>query len=192
MIDLGSYTLVLGSKSPRRQELLKELGFSFSVRTKETDESYPDEMNPEQIPAFLAEKKALALEKELTDTELLITSDTIVVSGNEVLGKPENESEAEKMLLKLSGAEHRVISGVCLCSSEKKRLFSVETKVFFRNLSEEEIKYYISNFRPMDKAGAYGIQEWIGMIGIERIEGSYYNVMGLPTAELWKELQTFK
>lgn len=192
MIDLGSYTLVLGSKSPRRQELLKELGFSFSVRTKETDESYPDEMNPEQIPAFLAEKKALALEKELTDTELLITSDTIVVSGNEVLGKPENESEAEKMLLKLSGAEHRVISGVCLCSSEKKRSFSVETKVFFRNLSEEEIKYYISNFRPMDKAGAYGIQEWIGMIGIERIEGSYYNVMGLPTAELWKELQTFK
>lgn len=185
------YQLVLASKSPRRQQLLAELGLRFVSRTKEIDESIPIGLRKEKAAIFLSEKKAAAFKEEIGENELLITSDTIVCLENEILNKPQNKKEAVKMLSCLSNASHEVITAVTLTSVKKQRSFSSNTKVYFKRLSKEEIDYYIDNFKPYDKAGAYGIQEWIGMIGIERIEGSFYNVMGLPLDALYKELKAF-
>jgi septum formation protein len=185
------FQLVLGSKSPRRQELLAGMGFDFEVRTKDTDEDFPDSLAPKEVPAYLAEVKAVALVNELKLGEVLITSDTIVLLENEILGKPTSPENAKQMLQKLAGKSHEVITGVHLRNLEKNVSFSVSTKVFFKPLTVEIIDFYLENYKPFDKAGAYGIQEWIGFVGIERIEGSYFNVVGLPVAELWDELNKF-
>lgn len=191
MIDLKNTKLVLGSKSPRRQDLLKGLDLNFEVRTKDTEEIYPDTLDPKLVPAFLAELKADALLETLAENEVLITSDTIVLIENEILGKPESFEHAVEMLQKLSGRSHDVVTGVHLRNKKSGKSFSVTTKVYFKTLSEASIRYYIEKYKPFDKAGAYGVQEWIGYTAIERLEGSYFNVMGLPVAELWEELQLF-
>ena len=188
--NLG-FQLVLGSKSPRRQELLAGMGFDFEVRTKDTDEDFPATIPLKDVPVFLAEIKANALTDDLKKGEVLITSDTIVLLENEILGKPTSPENAKEMLQKLAGKSHEVITGVHLKSLEKSVSFSVSTKVFFKPLTDEMISFYIENYKPFDKAGAYGIQEWIGFVGIERIEGSYFNVVGLPVAELWDALNKF-
>ncbi len=183
--------LVLASKSPRRQQLLTDLGYTFEVRTKDVDESHSIDFNGEEIAQFLATKKAQAFKDELAENEILLTSDTVVWCDGEHLAKAKNAQEATHMLNKLSGRAHEVITGVCLLSHDKQLAFSDTTKVFFRELSEDEIQYYIQNFKPFDKAGAYGIQEWIGMWAIEKIEGSFFTVMGLPTHLVAKELREF-
>jgi septum formation protein len=185
------FQLVLGSKSPRRQELLAGMGFDFEVRTKDTDEDFPATIPFKDVPVFLAEIKANALVHELNKGEVLITSDTIVLLEDEILGKPTSPENAKEMLQKLAGKSHEVITGVHLRSLEKKVSFSVSTNVFFKSLTPEMIDFYVENYKPFDKAGAYGIQEWIGFVGIERIEGSYFNVVGLPVAELWDALNNF-
>ncbi len=188
---LPDYNYILASKSPRRQELLQSLGVNFQVITKEVEENYPDNLNKEEIPGFLAELKAKHFLNDLKENDLLITADTIVWFNGEVLGKPGNRTEAIETLQKLSGHEHQVISGVCLSSVQKQKSFYSITNVRFKQLSLPEIEYYISEFKPYDKAGAYGIQEWIGFIGITYIEGSFYNVMGLPIQQLYTEIQNF-
>ncbi len=186
------YTFILASKSPRRQMLFKELGFPFTVELRETEETYPQEMPVDEIPAFLAQKKALAFRAdELLEKQIVLTADTLVLLDNKVLGKPKDEQDAIAMLQSLSGRMHRVITGICLKSKTKEKTFSVETKVFFRKLNLDEIKHYITHYQPYDKAGSYGIQEWIGYVGVERVEGSYFNVMGLPTQQLYITLKTF-
>lgn len=182
--------LVLASKSPRRQQLLRDLGFDFIIKAKDTDESYPIDLSPTDVPVFLAAKKAKALLNEI-ENEIIIASDTIVVLGNDILGKPKDYDDAFKMISNLSGKTHLVITGVCLLSKTKEVCFSDTTQVKLRNLNKEEIDYYINRYEPFDKAGAYGIQEWLGMAAIESIEGSYFNVMGLPTHKLYAELLKF-
>lgn len=188
---LPPYNYILASKSPRRQELLLSLGIEFRVVTKEVDEHYPNHLTKEEIPIFLAELKAKSILSDLKDNDLLITADTIVWHDNTVLGKPKDKGEAIRMLKKLSGCEHMVISGVCLSSTKKQRSFNSISKVRFKVLSEGEIDYYVSNYRPYDKAGGYGIQEWIGFVGITGIEGSFYNVMGLPVQQLYEGIMAF-
>lgn len=184
--------LILASKSPRRQQLLRELGVPFDVRLfGETDESYPNELNFSEIPEYLATKKALPYIQTLASHEVLITSDTIVWCKGKVLGKPTNREDAVQILKDLSGCMHTVITGIALRSEEREHTFSVSTDVYFKELSDEEIYYYIDNYSPYDKAGAYGIQEWIGYVGVERIDGSYFNVMGLPVQKLYTELISF-
>ncbi len=173
--------LILASKSPRRQQLLKDLGYSFEVRTSEVNEEHPEDLDGRQIAEYLAAKKAEAFWGELADNEILLTSDTVVWCNGESLAKAGTADHAAEMLHKISGRSHEVITGVCLLSNSQKVVFSDTTKVFFREISEEEINYYIEHYRPFDKAGAYGIQEWIGMWAIEKIEGSFFTVMGLPT-----------
>ena len=184
-----THQLILGSKSPRRQELLKGLGFEYEIRTLDTDESYPDTLKPLQIASFLAEVKASALVSTLQENELLLTSDTVVVTKDEVLGKPTNKEDAKKMITSLSGTSHQVITGVHLRTVSTSFTFDVTTEVTFLPLETWEIDYYVAKFKPFDKAGSYGIQEWIGYVGIEKMHGSYYNVMGLPTAELWRVMK---
>lgn len=184
-------TLILGSKSPRRKELLEGLGIQFETRTKEVEETFSPEINPYKVAEFLAEKKASAFVNELNQDDIVITSDTIVLCEGEILGKPKNVEDAFRMLTKLSGKSHEVITGVCLKSLNKTISFSDTTKVWFNPLSTDEINYYISNYKPYDKAGSYGIQEWIGYIGISKIEGTYFNVMGLPVNLLYKRLYEF-
>ena len=188
---IPDHNYILASKSPRRQELLKSLGIKFQVRTKEVDENYPENLSPGKIPGFLAEKKAKAFNSELNNNDLLITADTIVVLNGKVLEKPLDYNHAFRMLSALSGKMHEVITGVCLSSFEKSIVFSSLTNVQFKQLTNSEIDYYITTFKPFDKAGAYGIQEWIGSIGISHIEGSFYNVMGLPLQKLYEEIQKF-
>ncbi len=188
---LPNYNYILASKSPRRQELLKSLGIEFVVITNEVEENYPDILTKEEIPVFLAELKAKHFKNQLKENDLLITADTIVWLNGEVIGKPENKNEAVKTLQKLSAQEHQVISGVCLTSIHKQKSFFSISNVRFKELSLSEIEYYVSEFNPIDKAGAYGIQEWIGYIGITHIEGSFYNVMGLPVQQLYSEIQNF-
>lgn len=184
--------LVLASKSPRRQQLLRELELSFEVRLNgETDECYPAGLSITEIPMFLARKKAEPLMGTLQSNEILITSDTIVWCKNEVIGKPLDRDDAIKTLNKLSGDKHVVITGVCLSTTIRSTCFHVETDVYFRKLTQEEICYYVDRYKPYDKAGAYGVQEWIGYVGVERIEGSYFNVMGLPVQRLYTELEKF-
>ncbi|MGQ0828303.1 MAG: Maf-like protein [Bacteroidota bacterium] len=189
--DLKKYRLILASKSPRRQYLLKELGLNFDVHIKEVDEIFPDNLKAQEISLYLSRKKAEAFSEALSDNTIVITADTIVWIENQVLNKPENFEDAVRMLKLLSGKVHEVYTGVCLKSKTKTRAFYSLTKVYFKTLSQQEIEYYINNFNPYDKAGAYGAQEWIGYIAIEKIEGSYFNVMGLPVRELYEELLKF-
>lgn len=185
------YNYILASRSPRRQELLKSLGINFQVIVKEVKEDYPPGLPKEEIPVYLAELKAGPFSRELSGNDLLITADTIVWHNETVLGKPKNKDEAMKMLQQLSGSWHQVISGVCLSSVKKHKSFYSISNVQFKTLTPAEMDYYISNFHPFDKAGAYGIQEWIGFIGITHIEGSFYNVMGLPVQKLYEEIMQF-
>jgi septum formation protein len=187
---LKEYRIILASQSLRRRELIKGLDIPFEIADNYNfDESYPPEMSPDEVAVFLAEKKSDAYPLKLNEKEILVTADTLVKCRNELFGKPENKHDAVTMLKKLSGCKHEVITGVCIKSVIRKALFSVSSYVFFAELPPEDIEYYVEKYNPVDKAGAYGIQEWIGYTGIERIEGSYYNIMGLPVARLWKELK---
>jgi len=189
---LGSLHIILASSSPRRQYLLKELGLDFEICTTNVKEDYPAGLNPGDVALYLAEMKAASFDTaRMHQNSILITADTIVVLGNEILGKPAGHDEAVTMLRKLSGRKHDVITAICLKSKKKSRTFRVLSSVYFKELELEEIEYYISNFRPFDKAGGYGIQEWIGYIGISKIEGSFFNIMGLPVKELYEELLNF-
>ena len=188
--NLEKYDIVLGSNSPRRRELLNDMGLTFRVEAiKGIDESYPANLPVEEIPVYLARIKAEG--HPLQPHELLITADTIVVLDEQVLGKPEGEADAHRMLRSLSGRAHRVISGVCVTTCERSASFADTSIVHFAELTDEEIDYYIEHYRPLDKAGAYGIQEWIGNIGISGISGDFYNVMGLPTRKLYQLLKSF-
>ena len=191
MLDTINYKIFLGSKSPRRQELLKALGIDFEIFTIETEEIFPSDLKKEEVTNHLAKLKAKAYEGQLAENELVITADTIVWHNDTVLGKPKNEKEAFEILKSLSGDSHRVYTSVCIKSKVKEVVFSDCTTVFFSALSDEEINYYITNYKPFDKAGAYGIQDWIGLRAIRKIEGSYYNVMGLPTEKLYEALLQF-
>jgi septum formation protein len=184
--------LILGSKSPRRQELLKGLGFNFLVRTSETDESYSKDLNVTEVAAYIASKKSEDLRKTLTEYELLLCADTVVSIDNLILGKPNSRSEAFQMLELLSGRSHEVMTAICLTSLEKQVLFTVTTKVYFNPISKETISHYVDLYKPFDKAGAYGIQEWIGFVAVNRIEGSYTNVVGLPTCETHRAITEFQ
>lgn len=185
-----SHPLILASNSPRRQQLLRELGFSFTVEVRPTDEVFPDEMPPVKVPGYLARHKAEQFEADLND-RLVLCADTIVVVENEILNKPANVADAQLMLQKLSGRTHEVITGICLLSGSGYQTVSDVAKVEFKSLSTAEIDYYIQHYRPFDKAGAYGIQEWIGMMGISRIEGSFYTIMGLPLHKVYELLSPF-
>ena len=189
--NLSNRKLVLASKSPRRQQLLREMDLTFEIRTKEVEEIFPAELKRQEIPEFLAKLKASAFKGQLAEDEILITSDTVVCIGDKVMNKPSDRTEAIQMLSDLSGKKHTVYTGVSLTSKEKQVTFSDATDVYFKNLTPGEIEYYIDQHRPFDKAGAYGIQEWIGYIGIEKIEGSYFTVVGLPVQKLYAELCKF-
>jgi septum formation protein len=188
---LPKYNYILASKSPRRQELIHALGIDFRIEIRDVEENYPAELFREEIPVFLAELKAKPFLGTLDENDLLITADTIVWLDGQVFGKPADREDAFRILKKLSGKEHQVISGVCLTGMEKQKSFFSISNVSFRELSDQEIYFYIDEFKPYDKAGAYGIQEWIGYIGITHIEGSFYNVMGLPVQQLYKEIISF-
>ena len=190
--NLEKYRIVLGSNSPRRKELLAGLDLQFEVETiPGIDESYPDTLTSEAIPLYIARKKAEAYLDKMSDNELLITADTIVATYDRILGKPANREEAIEMLRYLSDHVHEVITGVCLTTKDKTVSFSVASAVCFGRLEEEDIIYYVDKYLPFDKAGSYGIQEWIGYIGVEAINGSFYNVMGLPVQRLYQELKKF-
>lgn len=186
-----NYRLILASASPRRRQLMKDAGFTFEVRTKDIQEIYPSGLRAVDIPCYLAKLKADAFREELKADELLITADTIVSLDGKVIGKPKDREEAVHILKTLSGRKHTVVTGLCLSTDREERSCSVFTDVYFRLLSEKEITYYVDTYSPYDKAGAYGIQEWIGYVGIERIDGSFYNVMGLPVQTLYQELKYF-
>ena len=187
--NLRNKKIILGSKSPRRQELFKGLGLSFEIKTKEINEDFPNTIDTSDVAAFLAKKKAKSF--EISIDEILITSDTTVLLTDHILNKPQNTEEAIEMLQSLSGNTHKVCTGVCIKSTNKEVTFFEFTSVTFKALSMNEIEYYIKHFQPFDKAGSYGIQEWIGFVGIEKIEGCYYNVMGLPLSKLYQELLEF-
>lgn len=188
--QLKAYNVVLASKSPRRQELLKGIGLEFSVLTKDIDESFPDYLSPMEVASYLSRVKAEAfLEEELPESYLLIAADTVVIVGSTILNKPDDIAETIEMLRLLSGKTHTVATGICLRTAQKTCVFTDFTEVDFAFLSQDEMEYYARNYRPFDKAGAYGIQEWIGFIGITGIRGSFYNVMGLPTQRLYNELK---
>jgi septum formation protein len=189
--NLNKYRIILASRSPRRQQLLRQLGIKFDVVIRDYIETYPPDLSGEEIAVFLAREKASSFRNKLSDNEIVITADTIVWCNKRVLNKPANANEARLMISDLSGNTHEVITGVSLLSSVKEKTFSVSTKVTFARLSDEEINYYIEKFRPYDKAGAYGIQEWIGIAACSRIEGSYFNVVGLPVQRLLTELKSF-
>lgn len=185
---LAHYSLILASGSPRRQQFFKDLDLDFEIRLKEVEEIYPPELKAEAITNYLAELKANAFEGELNDNEILITSDTIVWHNNTALGKPKDEQDAFAILKSLSNATHEVITSVCFKTKEKTDTFFEVTKVTFNTLSDEAIQYYLDHYKPYDKAGAYGIQEWIGFVGVAKIEGSYTNVMGMPTDKVFEYL----
>ena len=185
------YQLVLASKSPRRQMLLRQLDWSFEIVTQDTDESYPPDLDIADVAAYIASEKAKAVLPKINKDQLIIAADTIVRLDNTIFGKPKDAKDAFRILQQLSGKTHEVITGVCLQTQEAEHHFSSTTAVYFKTLSEKQIKYYIKKFKPYDKAGAYAIQEWIGMVGIEKIEGCYFNVMGLPLSRLYEELHAF-
>lgn len=186
------YRVILASNSPRRKELLSGIDLQYEIRTlPDIDESYPATLPHEEVAAYLAHKKASAYLSELKENELLITADTIVLLDGMILGKPKDLKEAKAMLITLSGKTHRVITGVCFTSEHKQECFSDTASVTFGTLSMEEIDYYLSNYAPLDKAGAYGVQEWIGYVAVEKIEGSYFNVMGLPIFKVYQQLKQF-
>lgn len=183
--------IILASASPRRQQLLKELGIDFTAEVKPIDETAPKELKAQEIPLYLSQKKAAEFKNTIDDNTIVITADTIVWINEKEIGKPKDYADAVNMLKTLSGNMHEVFTGVTLTSKNKSHSFFVTTKVFFKPLSEQEITYYLDNYKPFDKAGSYGIQEWLGYIGIEKIDGSYFNVMGLPLKELYEELGRF-
>lgn len=190
--NLSKYHIILGSKSPRRRELLSELRIPFDVVTiGGVEETYPDTINPIDTAQYIAEEKAAAYRRLIKANELIITADTTVVCGNHVLGKPHDTDEAVTMLKRLSGKIHHVASGVCISTKQRQISFSSVTEVKFAELTDEEISFYVNKYNPIDKAGAYGIQEWIGAVAVEWINGSYYNVMGLPVHRLYNELKNF-
>jgi septum formation protein len=189
--NLSKYRIILASRSPRRQQLLRELGIRFDVVLKDYPETYPKNLKGEEIALYVAREKAKLFEKEISDNEIVITADTIVWCNNKVLGKPSDDVDARRMIMEISGNTHEVITGVCLYSALKNTTFAVSTKVTFDTLSNDEITFYIDKYKPFDKAGAYGIQEWIGIAACSHIEGSYFNVVGLPVQKLYKELQRF-
>ena len=190
MLDnLEKYKVILASGSPRRRELMAGLGVNYEVRIlPDVDESYPDTLQGEEIPLYIAKEKADAYIPMMQPDELIITADTIVWLECKVLGKPRDREDALQMLRTMSGRTHEVFTGVCITTTDWQRSFTAQTEVRFATLSEDEIIYYVDNFKPMDKAGAYGVQEWIGFIGVENISGSYYNIMGLPVQKLYREL----
>lgn len=191
MLDnLKKYKIILASNSPRRRELLSGLGVDYEVKiVPGIDETYPESLNGEEIPVYIAQEKANAYRASLQPDELVITADTIVYVDGMVLGKPVDEADACRMLRMLSGRTHQVITGVCLTTVDFQKSFASVTEVTFDTLSDEEIGYYVEIYRPMDKAGSYGVQEWIGFVGVTGLKGSYYNVMGLPVQRLYKELK---
>ena len=183
-----NHRIILASGSPRRQQFLKELDVDFEIQLKDIEEIYPEHLQAEEITNFLAKLKASAFVLDLDDNDILITSDTIVWLNNKALGKPKDYDDAFEMLTEMSGTTHKVITSVCLKTIDKEVVFYEETLVTFTELSSDEIKYYLDNYKPFDKAGSYGIQEWIGLVAIEKIEGSYANVVGLPTHRLYEEM----
>lgn len=190
--NLNKYNIILASKSPRRQELLKGIGLPFSVLTKDVDESFSSEMSVFDVAPFLSYKKAKAFEEsELPENYMVITADTVVIVGDAILGKPKDFEDACNMLRLMSGKKHSVVTGVTIHTKEKTKTFSAISKVFFEVLDEDEINYYVSMYKPFDKAGSYGIQEWIGYVGVKSVEGSYFNVMGLPTQKMYQILKRF-
>ncbi len=191
LLNLKNYNIILGSQSPRRKQLLEGLGIDFSVKTQDVEEKFSNILNKCEIAVYLAELKACALENAMATNDLIITADTIVWLNGEVLGKPIHYEDAYQILTKLSGQKHEVITGVCIKTKTKSVSFHAITDVYFKTLSEQEIKYYLDNYKPYDKAGAYGVQEWIGYVAVERIDGSFYNVMGLPIQQLYEHLLKF-
>ena len=191
MVNLKKYKIILASSSPRRQQFFKDLGLDFEIRIKEIDEVYPIHLKGSKITNFLSELKAYAFKDQLADDELLITSDTLVILGDEVLGKPKDYNDAFKMLKKLSNKTHKVITSVCFKTIQRTTLISDTTKVTFIELTDDTIRYYLDNYKPFDKAGSYGIQDWIGLVGISKIQGSYSNVVGLPTEKVFAFLKYF-
>lgn len=191
-MNCDQYRIVLASNSPRRKELLAGLGLPFEVRVLEgIDESYPHNLPVSEVALYIAGLKADAYRTTMASDELIITADTVVIVGDMILGKPQDEADACHMLRRLSGCTHQVMTGVCLLTEKKERRFAVTTDVTFKLLTDEEIQYYVSHYKPYDKAGAYGIQEWIGYIGVTGLQGSYYNVMGLPVQRIYQELIHF-
>ena len=188
---LNKYRIILASRSPRRQQLLTELGLRFEVVIKEYPETYPENLKGKEIALFVAKQKTDLFKGEISDNDIVITADTIVWCNNKVLGKPLNDEDAARILKEISGNTHEVITGVSILSTAREKAFSVSTKVTFDIISDKEIEFYIRSYKPFDKAGAYGIQEWIGIIACSHIEGSYFNVVGLPVQRLYKELQNF-
>ena len=188
--NLNKYKVILASNSPRRKELLSGLGIDYEVKTlPDIDESFPEGLSEVETAAYIARAKADAYRATMQADELIITADTIVWLDGEVMGKPVDEGDACRMLRALSGQTHQVITGVCLTTQDSQKAFATVTDVTFCSLSEEEISFYVEHYRPMDKAGSYGIQEWIGFVGVESISGSYFNVMGLPIQRLYTELK---
>lgn len=186
------YHIILASNSPRRKELLAGIDVNFDVRViRDIDESYPASLPTKDIAEYISRKKATVYRQQMASDELIITADTIVVLDSEVMGKPHDEADASRMLRELSGRTHQVITGVTLTTIDRQRSFSVETDVTFKSLTDEEINYYIQHYKPYDKAGAYGIQEWIGHIGVTALKGSYFNVMGLPVQRIYEALRQF-
>lgn len=188
---LNKINIILASGSPRRQQFFKEMDLHYSIRLKEIEEIYPEHLQAEEITNFLAELKANAFENELEENDVLVTSDTIVWLNGKALGKPKDYNDAFQMLQQLANQTHEVITSVCLKSIDKTDVFHCVTKVTFSNLSDEAIRYYLDNYKPFDKAGSYGIQDWIGLVGISKIEGSYTNVVGLPTEMLFQKLMNY-
>ncbi len=192
LAHLDKYHIILASQSPRRKELMHGLDIPFSVQTIDVEENYPSELVGVDIPMYLAEKKAKAFASKMTENTLLITADTIVWHEGNVFGKPVDKEDAARMLHALSGKTHEVITGVCISTLSKSKTFHVISEVHFAKLTSQEIDYYLENYKPYDKAGAYGVQEWIGFVGVEHIEGSYFNVMGLPVQRLYTELKRWE
>ncbi|HBT84981.1 MAG: Maf-like protein [Fermentimonas sp.] len=191
-MKITDYKIILASNSPRRKELLAGIDVDYELKMlPDIDESFPETMQVDEVAEYLAKKKATAYLPELNDDELLITADTIVLLDDMVIGKPADEDDAIRMLKLLSGRTHRVITGVCMTSKKREVSFSDTAYVTFGSLSDEEIRYYVSKYKPYDKAGSYGVQEWIGYVAVERIEGSYFNVMGFPIFKVYKELKQF-
>ncbi|MDR1881861.1 MAG: Maf-like protein [Prevotella sp.] len=192
MLDLSPYRIILASNSPRRKELLSGLDIDYEIKTlPDIDESYPDDLQGEDIVIHIARAKADAYKDHLENNTLLVTADTIVLLDGKVYGKPYDDEDAKQMLRNLSGKTHTVITGVCISAKEKQKAFGVSSEVRFAKLEEDEIEYYVNKYKPLDKAGAYGVQEWIGYIAVEHISGSYFNIMGLPIQRLYRELKGF-
>ena len=188
---LDKYTIILGSNSSRRKKILEKMNIKVEVRASNIDESITSDINIIEIPVFLAQKKSNSLSKDLKEKEILITADTVVIYKDKIITKPKNSLDAKKILEKLSNNTHQVITGVCIRSQNKEHTFSNITEVTFNNLNDNDIDYYIKQFNPYDKAGSYGIQEWIGLIGVKKIKGSYTNVVGLPSSQVYQELNKF-